>query len=140
IKSVIGTTEFNEAVHRIVNTPVTTWTEISEDIDIRQARRFSNNNVKKLIKRGNRTAIPESHFLNNYGLATLPERIHSARKTDSLDTPENRFIKYALETFLKFCIDINHAADGGSKLDKESSMLINELELQLHHTFFKEIS
>jgi len=140
IKSIIGSAEFKDAIHRIVIAPVTKWSETHEQKDIRSVRRFSNNNVKELVKGGKRTSLPNSHYLGKYGLKTLPERITSVRKTDSVDTPENRFIKHALETFLKFCSDINKATSKGSKLDKESIALIRELESQLHHSIFKEIS
>jgi predicted component of viral defense system (DUF524 family) len=110
IKSVIGTEEFAEAVHRIVTSPVTRWTETAEEKDIRNARRFSNANIKEILKSGNRTNLPDKHFLRSYGIVTLPERIATIRKTDSLDTPENRFIKHALENFLKFSTDINNKA------------------------------
>ncbi|GAA4270435.1 DUF2357 domain-containing protein [Hyunsoonleella aestuarii] len=140
IKSIISSEEFRDAVHKIVTAPVTKWTEMHEQKDVRSVRRFSNNNVKELVKGGKRTNLPHGHYLESYGLKSLPERITSIRKTDSVDTPENRFVKHALETFLKFCSDINKASAKGSKLDKESVMLIRELESQLHHSIFKEIS
>jgi predicted component of viral defense system (DUF524 family) len=140
IKSIINSSEFKDAVHRIVTAPVTKWAETHEEKDIRSLRRFSNSNVKELVKGGKRTNLPHGHYLESYGLKTLPERITSVRKTDSVDTPENRFIKHALETFLKFCSDINKAADKNSKLDSESKVLISELESQLHHSVFKDIS
>lgn len=139
IKSIISSTEFKGALHRIVTAPVTKWSETLEQIDIRSVRRFSNNNVKELVRGGKRTNLPTGHYLESYGLKTLPERMTSVRKTDSVDTPENRFIKHALETFLKFCLDINSAATKESKLDSESAMLIRELESQLHHSVFKDI-
>lgn len=142
IKSVIGIDEFAEAIHRIVTAPVTKWTETTEEKDIRNARRFSNANIKEILKGGKRTRLPESHYMRSYGIATLPERITSIRKTDSVDTPENRFIKHALENFLKFCTDINNKAKefGHKKMENESELLIRELEGQLHHTLFKDIS
>ena len=140
IKSIINSAEFKDAVHRIVTAPVTKWTETHEEKDIRSVRRFSNNNVKELVKGGKRTNLPSDHYLESYGLKTLPERITTVRKTDSVDTPENRFIKHALETFLKFCSDINKAAPKDSKLDSESKILISELESQLHHSVFKNVS
>ncbi|MDB9963721.1 DUF2357 domain-containing protein [Vicingaceae bacterium] len=140
IKSIINSAEFKDAVHRIVTAPVTKWSETHEEKDVRSVRRFSNNNVKELVKGGKRTNLPCGHYLESYGLKTLPDRITSLRKTDSVDTPENRFIKHALETFLKFCSDINKAAPKDSKLDSESTMLIRELESQLHHSIFKDIS
>ena len=140
IKSIINSDEFKDAVHRIVTAPVTNWSETPEQKDIRSVRRFSNKNVKELVKTGNRAYLPEQHYLRGYGLETLPERIMSVRKTDSVDTPENRFIKHALKTFLKFCSDINNASSKGSKLDFESKTLIRELESQLHHSIFKDIT
>jgi len=141
IKSVIGTDEFAEAIHRIVIAPVTKWTETTEEKDIRNARRFSNTNIKEILKGGRRTKLPETHYLRSYGIDTLPERITTIRKTDSVDTPENRFIKHALENFLKFCTDINNKAKefGHKKMENESELLIRELEGQLHHTLFKDI-
>ena len=142
IQSIIGTNEFAQAVHKIVTTPVTQWTEISESRDIRNAGRLTNTNVKEFLKSGSRTKLPESHYLNGYGLRSLPERITSVRKTDSEDTPENRFIKHTLENFLKFCVQINDKAKkfGHKKTEGESELMIRELENQLHHSFFKSIS
>lgn len=142
IKSVIGTDEFAEAVHRIVTAPTTKWTETAEEKDIRNASRFSNANIKEILKSRNRTKLPEKHYLRCYGIETLPGRITSIRKTDSVDTPENRFIKHSLENFLKFCTDINDKAKefAYENLESESELLIRELESQLHHTVFKNIS
>lgn len=140
IKSIINSSEFKDAIHRIVTAPVTKWTETQEEKDVRSVRRFTNSNIKELVKGGKRTNLPSGHYLESYGLKTLPERISSVRKTDSVDTPENRFIKHALETFLKFCSDINNAADKNSKLDVESKILISVLENQLHHSVFNDIS
>lgn len=142
IKSVIGTDEFAEAVHRIVTAPVTKWTEITEEKDIRNAKRFSNTNIKEILKGSKRTKLPDTHYLKHYGVDTLPERITAIKKTDSVDTPENRFIKHALENFLKFCTDINNKAKdyGHKKMENESELLIRELESQLHHAVFKDIS
>ncbi len=142
INSVIGTDEFAESIHRIVTAPVTKWTETIEEKDIRNTRRFSNTNIKEILKGGKRTSLPEMHYLRGCGIDTLPERITTIRKTDSVDTPENRFIKHALENFLKFCTDINNKAKefGHKKLENESDLMIRELESQLHHTIFKDIS
>ncbi|MFN3996278.1 DUF2357 domain-containing protein [Algoriphagus sp.] len=143
LKSIIGTTEFSEAVHRIVSYPVTTWKDEIEFRDVRNVRRFCRSAVSELVKGNNRSPLPTNHQLRNYGLDSVPLRIQSNRKVDSLDTPENRFIKYALETFLKFCVEIHTKAkklNKGNLLVKESASLIYELENQLHHSVFSEIS
>lgn len=140
INSIIGTDEFAESVHRIVTAPVTTWKEENEIRDVRQTKRFTNSNLRELVKGSNRTDLPQNHHLRSYGLNSLPKKISFLRKTDSVDTSENRFIKHALQVFLKFCTDINKASEPRTKLFKESNNLIKVLESYLHHTIFHEIS
>ena len=140
IKSIIATDEFSESINRIVSAPVTQWKELDEKKDIRKIRRFKNSNIKEFVTGSNRTALPRKHFLRSYGLDSLPGRISSIKKTDTVDTPENRFVKYALEVFLKFCSDINKVATNDSKLEKESFLVMRQLETHLQHSVFKEIS
>lgn len=140
VKSVVGSEEFSVAVHRITSAPVTQWSEREELRDIRQVKRFSNTHTKELLQGGRQTVIPSTSYFGRYNIKSLPERVTSVYKTDSVDTPENRFVKYALETFLKFCADINSVAIEGSKLAKESALVIRELESHLHHRIFREIS
>jgi predicted component of viral defense system (DUF524 family) len=139
IKSVIDTHEFAESIHRIVSHPVTQWKETNELKDIRNVRRLRNSNIKEFATSKNRTMLPEEHFLHSYGVTSVPEKIFSVRKTDTVDTPENRFIKHSLEVFLKFCSDIGKASEEGSKLNKEAALLVRTLESYLHHSLFKEI-
>lgn len=139
IKSIIATDEFSESINRIVSAPVTQWKEYEEQKDIRKVRRFKNTNIKEFVKGSNRTSLPDNHFLQTYGLNSLPYRISAIRKTDTVDTPENRFVKHALEVFLKFCSDINRVAVSDSKLEKESLLVIRRLETHLQNSLFKEI-
>jgi hypothetical protein len=94
IKSIIATDEFSESVHRIVSSPVTQWTEITEQKPIRNIKRFRNSNIKELIIGSNRSHLPENHYLQKYGLQSMPGKITTVRKSDTFDTPENRFVKF----------------------------------------------
>ncbi|MBK8110766.1 MAG: hypothetical protein IPK46_10790 [Saprospiraceae bacterium] len=51
-------------------------------------------------------------------------------------------MKHALENFLKFSTDIFNMAKefGHKKMENESALMIRELESQLHHSVFKDIS
>jgi predicted component of viral defense system (DUF524 family) len=142
VKSIIGTDEFAEAIHRIITSPATKWTETSEEKDIRNANRITNANIKEILKGGKRNELPKNHYLKNYGIDTLPGRITTIRKTDSVNTPENRFVKHVLENFLMFCTDINNRARDfdQKKMQNESEILIRGLKRQLDHTFFNDIS
>lgn len=140
IKSIVATDEFAESVHRIVSSPVTQWKETEEKKDIRNIGHLKNSGIKQLISGSNRIPLPEGHYLRQYGLQSLPVKITSVRKTDTVDTPENRFVKFALESFGKFCSDINQKAVKESRLFNESALLEKGLESFLHHSVFKEIS
>ena len=140
IKSIIQSGEFNEAVHRIVSNPVTKWKEESEKKDIRNFRKFTSQNIREMMSGSNRIRIPEHHHLVEAGITSLPVKISSGRKIDCVDTAENRFIKHALEVFLKFCTDINKAPKASRQLKEESDILVKNLENHLSHSIFKAIS
>jgi hypothetical protein len=104
VKSLINSIEFEEAVQKVVSNPTTKWEEEQEEKDIRGIRRFTQKSIKQFVTKGNRIEISEAHFLYKlYKLTSIPLKIDSARKIESTDTPENRFIKHALEEFLFFC-------------------------------------
>ena len=142
IKSILFTDEFTEAVHRIISAPVTKWKEEAELRDVRSIKRFRNIHVREMICGSNRISIPKSHFLCDLGVHSVHQKITTLRKTDTVDTVENRFVKYALEVFLKFCDDINRKAKkySYSRLKNESELLHFQLESWLQHSVFKDIS
>ena len=140
LKSVIDTNEFAESIHQIVISPVTKWSEVTEYKDIRKTKRFSNNNIKELLKGGRRISL---HNLNlrHVNVSSLPEKISVTQKKDSIDTPDNRFVKYVLESFLKFCTEIHQYAIKlkHHKMILESKSLIEKLEMFLQHNMFAEV-
>ena len=140
IRSVIDTEEFNEAVHRIITSPNTAWCRVSEETDVRNVGKFKNHHVRQFLTGTKRTRLRDSHSFSKKGLASLPARVQSDLKTETVDTAENRFIKHALQNFLKLCNDIKTAAKSGSRMEKEVISTIEKLEQHLHHTFFNEIS
>ena len=140
LNSILGNDEFANAVHRVVSLPVTRWETIEGERDVRRLRRLNNANLKSLVKGSNRLPLPAGHPMESLGLTSVPSKIAYSQKTDSVDTPENRFIKHALETFLSFCVEISEASEENSRLEKESELLINKLEEFLQHTLFNHIS
>src|SRR5690625_5704484 len=71
---------------------------------------------------------------------SVPGKVITRAKIDSVDITENRFIKYALETFKTLCTDFKSASGEKSRLHKEAKFLETELEEALHHSFFNKIS
>jgi predicted component of viral defense system (DUF524 family) len=141
VKSLIDSLEFEEAVQKIVSKPTTKWEQEYEVKDIRRIRRFNQNNIKQLVTKSNRMEISSDHFMNkSYGLTSIPIKIDSTRKTESLDTSENRFIKHALEEFLFFCENCELKFEKYATAKSESKILATKLYTLLNQTFFKQIS
>lgn len=140
IQSVIQTDEFAEAVQRIISAPVTRWKDEAETADIRKIKRISGKEIRQIASGRSRMDIPKGHPLQGIGLNNLPTHIQLTRKKDTVDTPENRFVKHALEVFLKLCLDIELKTKKGSRIYSEVNLVIKSLENHLHRSIFKEIS
>lgn len=140
IKSIISTDEFSEAIHRIVTKPVTKWEETMGEKDVRSIRRFNSTHIKEFASGVNRSKLSDNHLLRKYGLESLPNKVSSTYKVDTVDTHENRFVKFALETFLRFCSEIKMATKKDLQLFKEATLLETKLESYLQHSLFKKIS
>lgn len=138
MKAVLESDEFNDAVHKFIVSPVTKWTDSETTKDIRSLRKIENKALRQIATLGNRVIIPEGHSRKQQ-LNSLPRQIIATTKEESLDTAENRFIKYALATFLAFCTEIRSLSTY-NRLCKEASLLEERLERYLNYSIFKDIS
>ncbi len=139
IKSILESVEFNDAVHKIISAPVTRWKESEIIKDIRSVKRFNNSVIRQLTSAGNRIDLPNEHPLKNR-LQSIPSKIKVSNKTETVDTPENRFVKHALVSFQSFCSDFKTKLNDNSRIKNEAGLLIDRVEQFLSHSVFKEIS
>jgi predicted component of viral defense system (DUF524 family) len=140
VNSLINSDNFNEAISRIVTSPTTKWIEETELVDIRKVRRLNQRNLRQILSRSNRTKIPSTHNLRNYGITSVPLKIENSIKSDSVDTTENRFVKHALEVFLKFSMDFHASVATNTRESAEAYALISKLEEHLGNNLFKSVS
>ena len=137
VSALINNNEFDEAVHKIIASPTTKWLEELELKDIRSVRRMNSFSIRQIASRSNRVklATPIGKLYD------VPTKIETTQKSETTDTPENRFIKHALEVFLQFCIECRNSfiTNGYSKSKIEAEALVEKLENHLNHPFFKEI-
>jgi len=139
IKSILESVEFNDSVHKIISAPVTRWKESEIIKDIRSVKRFNNSAIRQLTTAGNRIDLPNEHPLKNR-LHSIPSKIKVSNKTETVDTPENRFVKHALVSFQSFCSDFKTKLNDNNRIKNEAGLLIDRLEQFLSHSVFKEIS
>jgi predicted component of viral defense system (DUF524 family) len=142
ISSIIQNKDFEEAVLKIIASPKTNWDTEEEVMDIRKIKRFNNAATKQITSGSNRIPLRVSHPLYISGIQSIPNKINSFRKIEHTDTPENRFIKHALEVFLRFTEDCQQCfkEKGYARPLMEASNLVIKLDGYLSQSFFKDIS
>ena len=138
VRSLFKNQEFEEAVQKIISNPATKWETELEARDVRSIRRFTPKNIRELVSGPNRMNLTRS--IGN--LTSIPTKISSNRKVESVDTPENRFIKHILTSFQEFCESILPKLTNASlhKEAEEVQAVTQRLENLLNQPFFKEIN
>ena len=85
---------------------------------------------------------PFSHSRNWNDLgngAFLPSEIAVTHKCESLDTPANRFLKFALNAFLEICENIIVYVEKSSVYYSEASKIKNHIENFFQDSFFDDV-
>lgn len=143
VKSFLDTNDFEEAVLRIISNPSTHWETTETSIKTSQIRRVSRSITKQLISASNRIDCSDLTYLNKVGLNSISTRIQSTTRDESVDTPENRFIKHVLGVFLNFienCQSIFKLNNRFKFALNEGNLLIGKLQNYLSYSFFTEVS
>ena len=139
IKSILDSDEFYEAVHQVLLAPVTKWVVIEVEKDIRNARRISNGILRQIAVTPRRINLPTGHQLNEK-LNSVPARLVLTNKRETVDTAENRFIKYALQSFSSLCGVFKDKLNKENRLAQEAATMEERLEQLLSHSVFREVS
>lgn len=141
VKSLIDSNEFEEAIQKIITSPTTYWQDSVENKDIRNMKSFDQKSVKQLVTKSNRVKVQSTNIFSiKYGLTSIPAKIESTRKIESINTPENRFVKHALEEFLFFCENCEAKFEKFSNAKVESGILVTKLSSLLNQSFFRSVS
>ena len=142
VKSIIDSEEFNQAVHRIITNPVRGWETIDEDSDIMRLKKLNYHQLRQLVSNKDRIIISAgSSLIKDLPFDSLPRKIKTQKKTETVDTPENRFIKYVLENFFRFVSEVRHLLEESHpKTYNEALILEEKLGRILKQSIFKEIS
>lgn len=139
VKSILESPDFTESVYRIQENPNTRWTHQEEKVRMEKPRRINSGMLKQLATANRRTPLHETHPLS-VQLPSLPTVIVTQGKRETVDTPENRFVKYVLNEFLHFCSGTRSKFDPETRAYREAIQLESILENMLGHAVFKAIS
>ncbi len=101
VRGLLQSTEFDNALLRITTHPHQLWQQEAYGHSINRGFRPSGKSLRQLAQGSRRVSVPSTHPLHAT-LPTLPEFITVTRATPTQDTPENRFVKFALRSFHGF--------------------------------------
>lgn len=151
LRAVVGSREFADALQQILNVPLRLLRGEEIQADIRRGFKPNAKTLRQLARGYPRTPLPVTHPLHtrmrSQGIdePSVPERLPGVRRYETIDTPENRFVKHVLTGFADFLSAIEKRLAKWSKSDevfarREVAPLREGLRRILARDFFREVS
>ena len=151
LSATLHSREFFAALHQITLAPHRVLRHAVESTPVGRIRRGGREISRQLASGNCRQKLPANHPLSTRmvaaGIATpsVPSNVQVAVRFDSLDTPENRFVKHVVKTFLEF---LEHARSligrnpsiASKRLERNIGYLAGKLNEILNQSFFRDIS
>jgi predicted component of viral defense system (DUF524 family) len=144
LRGLLGSRQFQDALHRISTHPHRRWEPEEIIHDMRRGFKPDAKTQRQLARASRRVPLPADHPLTKI-ISSLPERISIHRNAQTEDTPENRFVRFALQSFSGFLNrmhlkleEIGSAAD--ARLQAEIAALENQLDIALTADVFRSVS
>lgn len=138
VRSMVESELFQESIHRIMQQPVVKWKETTQAIPINSIKQLKGSKLRQFATSSDRIPLPNGRKI--LGMNSIPRNVYVDRKGDTIDNPENRFVKFALSSFMLFCADLREKSQAATRLKQEATETINLLEGWLNSTFFRSIS
>jgi predicted component of viral defense system (DUF524 family) len=103
LRETLDSTDFSAALQRILSFPHERLSTVADSTPTDRPIRWAPAEIHQLLMRNPRRALPAGHPLRSFdGIESVAERVFVPRKSRDLDTPENRFVKFALRDFRAF--------------------------------------
>jgi len=109
LKSLISGEVFEAAMRQILARPHRMWVEEEEFRRAGQSIQANSRIARQLSKPGPRITWEEGQF--PLGIDSLPSQLSVTRREETLDTSENRFVKFALSLWRSVISDIGQALE-----------------------------
>lgn len=141
VKSIVDNDSFNEAVRKVILNPIRNWEQTIVNKSITNVKRLDRKALGQIASSTNRISVKGIPGLSlPQGVDSLPQSIEIPYKRDTIDTPENRFVKYVVKSFVAFVDAFQSYKNASYNLKAEASVLSDKLQNILSVSFFKGIS
>lgn len=140
VRGLLDAESFRTALHRITSHPHQRWEQEANEQPIGRGFRPDRSTLSQLARGKRRGALPASHPLHAR-LGSVPERITVMRASLTEDTPENRFVKFALQGFQHFVASVAHKVSGETepRLAAEVAAMATRLEMALNSDVLRHV-
>jgi predicted component of viral defense system (DUF524 family) len=143
-RALLGSRRFSDAVHRITAMPHRRWELQPRIAPLSRGVKPTAGMARQVASATRRIRLPNGHPLA-IRCETVPEYVTVSVNEESLDTPENRFVKHALRSFLTFVTSVREKLErvrrqSDARIVEESRSLEEQLSSELNRGFFREIS
>jgi predicted component of viral defense system (DUF524 family) len=143
LRETLDSAEFSAALQRILSFPHERLSTAIDTVPSDRPAKFPPRAIRQLAAGSPRRQVPVGHPLRaRPGLSTVAERVHVPRKSRDLDTPENRFVKFALGDFRAFLTHaeaVFEACDGWGASAALARRLAATIGDWLGRGFFREV-
>ena len=141
VRSIVESTAFQEAIHKIIASPVRKWEETSMERNVSNVKRLNRKNMHQIATSKDRIPVHNAVDIGlPHGLNSVPRTLTVAYKRDTLDNQENRFVKFVLRSFCSFCSELHDKKKANDRLKAEINKTMDVLNGHLSMLFFKQIS
>lgn len=141
VRSIVESPTFQEAIHKIVASPVRKWEETIVERNVSNVKRMSRRNMRQMATSRDRIPLYNGEEMGlPHGLNSVPRTLTVAYKRDTLDNQENQFVKFVLRSFSSFCSELHGKKNANERLKAEIDKTMDVLNGHLNTLFFKQVA
>ncbi len=141
VRSIVESSAFQEAINKIVASPVRKWEETIVERDVSNVKRLSRRNMHQIASSRDRIPVYNGDEIGlPHGLNSVPRTLTVTYKRDTLDNQENQFVKFVLRSFSSFCSELRGKKNANDRLKAEIDKTMDVLNGHLSTLFFKQVS
>lgn len=141
VRSIVESSAFQEAIHKIISNPVRKWEETIVERNVCNVKRLSRRNMHQIATSRDRIPVYNGDEIGlPQGISSVPRTLTVAYKQDTLDNQENQFVKFVLRSFSSFCSELRAKKNANDRLKAEIEKTMDVLNGHLSNLFFKQAS
>lgn len=141
VRSIVESSAFQEAIHKIISNPVRKWEETIVERNVCNVKRLSRKNMHQIATSRDRIPVQNGCDMGlPIEIGSVPRTLTVAYKRDTLDNPENQFIKFVIRSFSSFCSDLRSKKNANDRLKAEIDKTMDVLNGHLNTLFLKQVS